>query len=46
MTIEQTALKQAIRDAFAEAVEKIGYDAVKRMSMFGSNELVAMKKAA
>lgn len=46
MTIEQAALKRAIRDAFAEAVEKIGYDAVKRMSMFGSSEAAVMKKAA
>lgn len=38
MTVEQLALREAIKNAFIEAVEAVGYEAIKRTSAFGSND--------
>lgn len=50
MAHDKLALREAIRAAVAEAVEAIGWNAVKRMSWFGSNDPAAQsaeqKKAA
>jgi hypothetical protein len=36
---EKVELKSALKKAFAQAIDEIGFEAFKRTSMFGSNDL-------
>jgi hypothetical protein len=45
-TMDQAKLEAALKKAVVQAIKKVGLSTFKRTSMFGSNEMAALKQAA